>query len=113
MIFSLIKSSPEHEMPLILEMDLYCFFKVKNSVYLPVSSLKLAILASLKQKKEVILLREPTLPNNISKNLQWDGSDHWLWLSPRSFSIVSRAWSNSGLSSESFVQLISKLKQLK
>lgn len=113
MIFSLSKSTFEYEISISNQIDIYCFFTVKNSVSLPVSALKNAILASLKLKKEVLLLRKADLPAEISKNLQWDGDDHWLWLSPRSASIISRSWDNSAIQSLTFNELISKLKSSK
>lgn len=113
MIFSVEKTTHEDEILISKEMDIYCFFTAKNSIILPISTLKLAILASLKQKKEVLLLKKSGPLPTISKNLQWDGGDHWLWLPARTASLISKAWDNSELETASLDLLISKLKSLK
>jgi len=113
MIFSLSNSHQNFEFVAPENMDVYCFFKTQNSIHLPVSSLKLAILASLRLKKEVLLLKTLPFPEGINKNLQWQASDHWLWLPPRSSSIISAAWSQTELETFSFEELILKLKPLK
>ncbi len=113
MIFSVSNSHQNFEFVSPENIDVYCFFKTQNSIQLPVSSLKIAIMASLRLKKEVLLLKNLPVPQAINKNLQWQASDHWLWLPPRSSSIISEAWSQIELETSSFEKLIYKLKQLK
>jgi hypothetical protein len=68
--------------------DIFCFFHSENSINIPKSSLVGAVLASLKNKKFVLVLEKPhlMLPFETSTKQLVIG-EHYLWLAPHAQSV--------------------------
>jgi len=69
--------------------DIFCFFQTDNSIKIPGEFWLHAITTSLKMKKNVLLLEENLpLPPAINSVLRWQVGDEYLWLAPRSLSVL-------------------------
>lgn len=88
MIFSL-SNQTAHNLAFTLEnADIFCFFSAAESVVLPAQSWHLAVSASLRMKREVLLLEEPMkqLPE-LNRTQRWQVGEKYLWLAPRALSV--------------------------
>jgi hypothetical protein len=84
MIFSLLKSagpSPIQDLP---QTDIFCFFSVPGSISLPMNCWPRAVAASLKIKKNVLIIErsgvEFLVPADTKRFVCGEG---YLWLTPR------------------------------
>lgn len=92
MIFSLSeKSSGAVNFELDLT-DIFCFFHCENAVVVPAEHWLQAIGASLKLKRNVLILERPLVaaPTIISSQ-RWQVSEDFLWLAPRALSVLFEA----------------------
>ena len=71
------------------ETDIFCFFHSQNAVSIPSNFWLQATTATLKMKKNVLILEEnpPQLPL-IHFAQRWHVGDKYLWLAPRSLSVL-------------------------
>jgi hypothetical protein len=92
MIFSFTDSGPvslAHEME---GTDLFCFFKTPTSILVPQETWLLSVCASLKIKKNVLILEEPMTKLSCSDlTVRWQVGERFLWLAPRSLSVLLEA----------------------
>ncbi len=92
MIFSFPgKNSPKIDFE-ILQTDIFCLFASENTIKLPSEAWLNSIVSSLKMKTNVLVLEEyleqsPEL--NITQ--RWQAGAHFLWLAPRSLSVLLEA----------------------
>jgi hypothetical protein len=92
MIFS-FSNTFEKEMNLeINQTDIFCFFHTENATSLPQEYWLKAIASSLKMKKNVLILEShfSILPA-IDFTHRWQAGDEFLWLAPRSLSVLLEA----------------------
>lgn len=75
------------------DLDVFCFFNVDHSVFVPENLFWNSVYASLKRKKNVLIL-EAALSTYPSWNstLRWDVGEHYLWLAPRSLSYIQQSF---------------------
>lgn len=92
MIFS-FSDSLEKEVDFnINQTDIFCFFHSENSVSLPDKYWLQAIASSLKLKKNVLILESHfTQIPLIDTTRRWQVGDEFLWLAPRSLSVLLEA----------------------
>jgi len=92
MIFSFSKSF-EKEMNLeIKQTDIFCFFHRDNAISLPENFWLQAIASSLKMKKNVLILESHfTHIPLLDTSRRWQVGDEFLWLAPRSLSVLLEA----------------------
>lgn len=96
MIFSFSDNSNDLVISARVNLDIFCFFKIDNSVNVPDELWFPALCASLRRKREVLVLE-----STVSSFPSWDSSkrwvvgDHWLWLAPRSLSSIQQFYSEN------------------
>lgn len=90
MIFSFSQNSKKIEIPLSKDTDTFCFFDVRESVKCPSETWVLSLLASLRLKKNVLLLEESCVSFPlVQTSKRWAMGEGWLWISPRAFNEIS------------------------
>lgn len=112
MIFSLSRSEEEFALRLDApHLDIFCFFTVTASVSVPEMEWLSSVQASLRLKREVLLLEVPrvVLPD-WNPSQRWQAGDNWSWLSPRALSSISR---NDSFSSQGYREFKSFLTSCK
>lgn len=92
MIFSLapnVEGKVDFDLP---NTDIFCFFHSQNMTLVPESFWLHAICASLKMKRNVLLLEAPLLQVPLlNTTARWHVGDQFLWLAPRSKSVLLEA----------------------
>ncbi len=92
MIFS-FRVSPERELNFSLNnTDIFCFFSVNSNIYIPESNWNLALSASLRMKKNILILESfmSDLPP-INERQRIIGGRDFLWMAPHALSVFNRA----------------------
>lgn len=89
---------PENE-----NLDLLCFFFVKNAIHTNETLWWDSLCTSLRLKRSVLILEGniTTFPVYDSSQ-RWQSGDNWSWLSPRSLSVISAAYQNKPMSLPEF-----------
>lgn len=92
MIFSLspnVEGKIDFDIP---NTDIFCFFHSQTMTLIPESVWIHAICASLKMKRDVLLLEAPlsAIPV-LNTTARWHVGDQFLWLAPRSKSVLLEA----------------------
>ena len=94
----------------ILQTDIFCLFAIKNTIKLPSEAWLNSIVCSLKLKTNVLVLEEHLAqPPGLNTSQRWQVGDHFLWLAPRSLSVLLEAphdISNSYHSLKNFLKSI-------
>jgi hypothetical protein len=111
MIFSFFENGPVSA-PLETEgTDLFCFFKTPTSILVPEAIWLLSICASLKLKKNVLILEEPlTKLPSLDITSRWQVGERFLWLAPRSLSVLLEAQNKKTSTYESLKESLSNFK---
>lgn len=92
MIFSLSDKSSGEVCFTLTDTDIFCFFHSEISVSIPSENWLQAVAASLKLKRNVLLLEHPLqAPPAIINSQRWQMSEDFLWLAPRSLSVLLEA----------------------
>lgn len=71
--------------------DIFCFFSASSSINVPSTEWWKAVAASLRLKKEVLILEENLSPIQINSSARWLTGEKFLWLPPRSLSVFLEA----------------------
>ncbi len=98
MIFSFHVAS-ERELNFSLKnTDIFCFFSVKNNIFIPESDWSLAVSASLRMKKNILILESFTNEAlAINDRQRIIGGTDFLWMAPHALSVFNKAvYENSG-----------------
>jgi hypothetical protein len=92
MIFSFPgKNSPKIDFE-ILQTDIFCLFAIENTIKLPSEAWLNSIVCSLKMKTNVLVLEEHLAqPPMLNITQRWQVGDDFLWLAPRSLSVLLEA----------------------
>ena len=92
MIFSFPgKTSPKIDFE-ILQTDIFCLFASENTIKLPSEAWLNSIVCSLKMKTNVLILDEHIeQPPELNITQRWQVGAHFLWLAPRSLSVLLEA----------------------
>lgn len=92
MIFSLSDVKGEAPAFSFDQTDIFCFFHSENSVHVPSHLWLEAIAATLKQKKNALILESSFLhAPMINSSQRWHAGPEFLWLAPRSLSVLLEA----------------------
>ena len=92
MIFSFSNSSIQKINIEINQTDIFCFFYSENAIFVPEKVLLQAVVASLKMKKNVLILEEHFGDiSALDTSSRWQVGDEFLWLAPRSLSVLLEA----------------------
>ncbi len=92
MIFSFSNSSFQKINIEINQTDLFCFFHSENAINVPEKFLFQAVVASLKIKKNVLILEEHFGDiSALDTSKRWQVGGEFLWLAPRSLSVLLEA----------------------
>ena len=76
----------------ILQTDIFCLFESKNTIKLPSEAWLNSIVCSLKMKTNVLILKEHRAqPPVLNISQRWQVGDDFLWLAPRSLSVLLEA----------------------
>jgi hypothetical protein len=98
MIFS-FQLSVERELNFSLKnTDIFCFFSVKNHIFVPELDWSWAVSASLRMKKNILILESFTdeVPT-INDRQRIIGGPDFLWMAPHALSVLNKAvHDNSG-----------------
>lgn len=92
MIFSFSNTMSETLNFELSRTDIFCFFHSQNAVSIPSNLWLQSTFASLKMKNNVLILEEnPAELPLIHFTQRWHVGDKFLWLAPRSLSVLSEA----------------------
>lgn len=91
MIFSFTEDATTEVILGVPHTDIFCFFPTSHSIHVPHSQWWKAIAASLRLKKEVLILEENLSEIHVNSNARWLVGDKFLWLPPRSLSVFLEA----------------------
>ena len=92
MIFSFSNSSYQKINIEINQTDIFCFFYSENAICVPEKVLMQAVVASLKLKKNVLILEEHFGDIlSLDSTKRWQVGAEFLWLAPRSLSVLLEA----------------------
>ncbi len=92
MIFSFSNSSIQKINIEINQTDIFCFFYSENAIFVPEQVLLQAVVASLKMKKNVLILEEHFGDiSALDTSKRWQAEGEFLWLAPRSLSVLLEA----------------------
>lgn len=92
MIFSLSDKSSGRVDFALDNTDIFCFFHSENCISIPESKWLQALAASLKMKRNVLILEEPLEGASAVLIAQrWHAGEKFLWLAPRSLSVLLEA----------------------
>lgn len=91
--------------------DTFCFFRSKNSVICPEDNWIEYVFASLRNKKNVLILSSKIkkFPTDYS-NQRWKISDDYIWLMPHSLGPISKVSYSKKLNFDQFSQILVSLK---
>jgi hypothetical protein len=91
--------------------DLFCFFHSQNSIKVPQEFWLKAVTSSLKLKKNVLILESPItslpLPTTTAR---WEVGENYLWLAPRSLSVLLEASNDKSITYDLLKFRLSKSK---
>jgi len=92
MIFSFQQSS-ERELNFALRnTDIFCFFSVKNNIFVPEAEWSRAVSASLRLKKNILILESfMTHEPDINERQRILGGSDFLWMAPHALSVLNKA----------------------
>jgi hypothetical protein len=92
MIFS-FEQLPATDIEFSLEKtDIFCFFHSEKAVFVPRDSWVTAVCASLKMKKNVLLLESHReQPPVVNQSQRWEVGEDYLWIAPRALSVLIKA----------------------
>ena len=72
--------------------DIFCFFHSQKSIHIPEEFWLKAVVSSLKLKKNVLILESPLIELPLlNSTARWQVADNFLWLAPRSLSVLLEA----------------------
>jgi hypothetical protein len=92
MIFSLSEKNTGAVSIALDNTDIFCFFYSEKSISIPASHWLKAIAASLKMKRNVLILEKPIESAAAVLIAQrWHAGEHFLWLAPRALSVLLEA----------------------
>ncbi len=91
MIFSFTEGIPLKVNLQLPHVDIFCYFPAAHSTLVPVYLWKDAVAASLRMKKEVLILEENLAEIPLNSNARWLVGDQFLWLPHRSLSVFLEA----------------------
>ncbi|WP_408098434.1 hypothetical protein ACJVC5_05855 [Peredibacter sp. HCB2-198] len=111
MIFSLGTSENKIDLPENSNFDIICFFRVNHAVQGDSSLWWKTLTASLRGKRSVLILDSNvgSFPA-MDKTQRWQVGDNWCWLSPRSLSVISKAYSTSAMDFEQLKSFLTTYK---
>lgn len=111
MIFSLSNLEKKIELPSCSDIDMICFFRVENAVHADEKLWWKALTASLRGKRSVLIL-ESNLSSfpALDKSQRWQTGDNWCWLTPRSLSVISKAYTHRYLNFEELKTFLTNFK---
>ena len=111
MIFSFPgKTSPKIDFE-ILQTDIFCLFASENTIKLPSEAWLNSIVCSLKMKTNVLILDEHSeRPPELNITQRWQVGAHFLWLAPRSLSVLLEAPHDISNSYDSLKNLLQSSK---
>jgi hypothetical protein len=110
MIFSFSEDDPSEVKIVLPNTDIFCFFAATHAVGVPSSEWWKAVAASLRIKKDVLILEKNITLFTSHPSARWLISESFLWLSPRSLSVFLEA---SHQNSNTYHLLKSKLRCFK
>ena len=91
--------------------DLLCFFSVPHAIHAHESLWWDSLCTSLRLKRSVLILEGNITQFPVYDSSQrWQASDNWSWLSPRSLSVISAAYSKSPMSFSEFKTFLKSSK---
>lgn len=97
MIFSLSDKVKAHGLTDLPESDVFCFYHCDAAVIVPVEIMWTAVVASLKLKKNVLILESNLAQIPSLGTARWLAGEDFLWLAPRASSVLLEAiQKNSG-----------------
>lgn len=92
MIFSLCEKSSDAVAIALENTDIFCFFHPEKSISVPESLWLKAVAASLKMKRNVLILEEPIASaEKVLTAQRWHAGEHFLWLAPRALRVLLEA----------------------
>jgi hypothetical protein len=107
MIFSFSNSFEKEINFEIDQTDIFCFFHSENAISLPEKYWLQAIASSLKMKKNVLVLeRHFTHIPLVNTTRRWQVGDEFLWLAPRSLSVLLEAHKTIPVTYEAIKKLL-------
>ncbi len=112
MIFSFPGKNTQEKIDFeILQTDIFCLFVSENTIKLPSEAWLNSIVCSLKMKRNVLVLEEyielsPVL--NVSQ--RWQVGPNFLWLAPRSLSVLLEAPYDISSSYDSLKNFLKSIK---
>lgn len=111
MIFSLENSPRGNVFFELPNTDVFCFFHSEQSVSITRELWFTSVCASLKLKNNVLILEQPfeSIPE-LNFSLRWQTGEGFLWLAPRSFSVLFEASNQFSGSYESIKAFLSTSK---
>ena len=111
MIFSFPGKSAQKIKFEILQTDIFCLFVSENSVKLPSEVWLKAVVSSLKMKKNVLVLEEDLNQTPLlNTKLRWQVGPDFLWLAPRSLSVLLEAPHEISKSYDSLKNFLNTIK---
>lgn len=112
MIISLSSSGPSREILFSAEgTDIFTFFSSENSILVPKEKWIHAVAASLKLKRNVLVLESYRIQHPaVDHSLRWQAGDDFLWMAPRGLSVLLEAAHVYSSSYELIKSFISKSK---
>jgi hypothetical protein len=98
MIFSFHVASDRELNFTLKNADIFCFFSLKNNIFIPESEWSLAVSASLRMKKNILILESFTNEAlAINDRQRIIGGPDFLWMAPHALSVFNKAvHENSG-----------------
>jgi hypothetical protein len=92
MIFCLSESSSAEVEFSFDGTDIFCFFHSQKGIRIPEELWLKAVVSSLKLKKNVLILESPLIgPPALNTTARWQVAENFLWLAPRSLSVLLEA----------------------
>lgn len=95
------------------DLHVFCFFAVPQSVECPSDSWIAGVMASLKMKKNVLLLENVATSWITTSNKRWELGSGWIYLAPHSLSVISDNIPAFGTSTVLFRQFLQSFKPSK
>lgn len=91
--------------------DIFCFFHSENAIIVPRNRWVIAVAATLRAKKNVLLLESPReLAPIINESQRWQVGEDYLWIAPRGLSVLIKA---AGENSDSYTAIKFQLSNSK
>jgi len=92
MIFSFQQSSERELNFSLTNTDIFCFFSVKNNIFVPETEWSRAVSASLRLKKNILILESYlTHEPDINERQRIIGGTDFLWMAPHALSVLNKA----------------------